>query len=316
MKRLILFAVLFLGFALRNYAQDDLLKELEMEDSAVVKQNITAATFKATRIINTQSVEMTGSGNLQFMITHHFGKIWSKDVGAGQNIANFLGFNSGIANTMMTFDYSPAYWANFGVGFAGKGHFEGWGKFKLLRQQTGLKNIPVSLVWYSNFSVDANESNDPSYKTTAWNRFAFLHQLLIARKFSEDFSLQLTPSMVHYNVAPYGPNASNNIFSAGIGGRYKLSHKKAITFEYSRQFNMYKDVLTQGGSFVNYVPDVISVGYDWDTGGHIFQFFISNTNFASNISQLSVNPQIGKGFSLGFNLNRSYAIKKVVHSGM
>ena len=313
MKQLILLAAFFLGFTIRNYAQDDLLKDLEKEDAAKVKEDITTATFKSTRIINMHSVEMTGAGNLQFMITHHFGQAWNKDVGAGQNLANFFGINSGLANTYMSFDYTPIRWMNLGVAMAGRGGFEGWGKFKLLRQQTGVKNVPVSAVWVSTFNVDANESSNAAYKSTAWNRFSFLHQLLIARKFSENFSLQLSPSMVHYNVVGYGPESSNNIYSVGFGGRYKLTHKKAITFEYSRQFNMYENVLMPSGTFTNYVPNVVSVGYDIDTGGHIFQFFITNSSFASNIAQLSVNPKANKGIFFGFNLNRSYAIKKVVN---
>lgn len=317
MKRSILLTAFFLfGFVIRNYAQDDLLKELESEDSANVKQDITAATFKSTRIINHHSVEMTGHGNLQFMITHHFGKAWNKDASTGQNLANFLGINSGLANTYMSFDYTPIRWMNLGVALAGRGHFEGWSKFKLLRQQTGVKNIPVSMAWVSNFDWDANTSSSASYQSTAWNRFSFLHQLLVARKFNEKFSLQLSPSLVHYNVVGYGPESSNNIYSLGLGGRYKISDKKAITFEYSRQLNMYENVLTPGGTFIDYVPNVVSVGYDIDTGGHIFQFFVTNSVFASNIQQLTVNPQADKGIFFGFNLNRSYAMKKVVNTGM
>lgn len=315
MKKLTLLAIC-LGLFSYTFAQDDLLGDLEKEDAAKVKQDITAATFKSTRIINMQSVEMTGAGNLQFMIIHHFGKAWNKDVSAGQNLANFFGVNSGIANTYMSFDYSPKRYLNLGVAMAGKGHYEGWVKLKLLRQQTGEKNVPVSIAWVSNARWDANSSSAAEYKSSAWNRFSFLHQLLIARKFSENFSLQLSPSLVHYNVVGYGPESSNNIFSTGIGGRYKLSHKKAITFEYSRQFNMYKNVLTPNGTFIDYVPDVVSVGLDIDTGGHIFQFFISNSNFASNISQLSVNSKADKGIFFGFNLNRSYAMKKIVKTNM
>jgi hypothetical protein len=124
----------------------------------------------------------------------------------------------------------------------------------------------------------------------------------------------LNPSVVHYNIVGYGPNNANSIYSIGFGGRYKLSDKKALTFEYSRQLNGYKNIMDKSGETTNYTPDLISLGYDWDTGGHIFQFFFSSSAFASNLSQLSLNTnKIRPGnFSLGFNLNRSYAIKKVV----
>ena len=162
--------------------------------------------------------------------------------------------------------------------------------------------------------MHADASEGPSPDDLTWNRFSYLNQLLIARKFSESFSLQLIPSMVHYNYVPYGINNTNNIFNIAIGGRMKLTSKTAITFEYSRQLNGYKNLLDESASAVNYVPDVVSLGYDWDTGGHIFQFFLSSASSATNIGQLSTNQNDLKvgNFSLGFNLNRSYGIKKLV----
>jgi hypothetical protein len=140
--------------------------------------------------------------------------------------------------------------------------------------------------------------------------------VLIARKFNEKFSLQLSPSFIHYNIMPYGINNTNNIFSMGMGGRYKLTNKTAITFEYSRQLNGYKNLLDESASALNYVPDLLSLGYDWDTGGHIFQFFFTSTTNSSTITQLTANTNdFTKGnFSLGFTINRSYGIRKVVQS--
>jgi Membrane bound beta barrel domain (DUF5777) len=313
MKRILLLTLAGIFLAGTTFAQDDLLNDLKAEDSAQVKENITAATFKATRIINMHSVEMTGVGNLQFLVIHHFGEIWNSNEG-GSNFGRLLGINGSTASTYISFDYAPIRWLDLGVGFAGFSTVEGFAKFKILRQQTGKKNIPVSMVWIStahwNTSESAGSPND-----LYWNRFSFLHQLLVARKFNEKFSLQLSGNMVHNNIAPYGLTGNeHNIYSAGIGGRYKFTEKTALTFEYSRQFNMYEDVMKPGGDFANYSPDLISIGYDWDTGGHIFQFFITNSRFASNIPQLSTNPElddIGQ-FSLGFNLNRSYSVKKNV----
>lgn len=294
------------------FAQDDLLGELTREDSAQVKQNITIATFKATRIINMNSVEMTGEGNLQFMVIHHFGQIWDNKEGAS-NIARVFGFNGNFASTYISFDYSPKSWLNLGLALAGNSNVEGTAKFKILRQQTGLKNIPVTVAWLSMVHTNASKTV-ASPNDLAWNKFSFMHQLMVARKFSENFSLQLTPSVVHNNIIAYGYGNSHDVVSLGVGGRYKLSAKKAITFEYTRQLNMYKNVIDKSGEIVNYSPDLISLGYDWDTGGHIFQFFITNSSFASNIYQLTTNPvknTLGQ-FSLGFNLNRSYSVKHKV----
>lgn len=312
MKRIIFISMIGLLLSGNLLAQDDLLADLVKEDSAKVKQDITIATFKATRVINMHSVEMTGTGNLQFLIIHHFGAIWDSKEG-GANFARLLGMNGNFASTYLSFDYTPIRWMNLGIAWAGSSTMEGTAKFKLLRQQTGQKNVPVSMVWVSTANFNASKQLE-SPQGLYWNRFSYLHQLLIARKFSDNFSLQLIPSMVHRNIISYGYGSDHNIYSLGLGGRYKLTEKQAITFEYSRQLNMYENVIDKTGEMVSYSPNLISLGYDWDTGGHIFQFFLTNSSFASNIPQLTQNPirdNFGQ-WSIGFNLNRSYTIKKTV----
>jgi len=247
------------------------------------------------------------------MISHRFGSIWKEGKG-WTNVSQLFGLNAGAANTYMSFDYSPTDYLNLGFAATGNAKYETWAKIRLLRQQTGQKNIPVSLTWFSLTNFDG--SDGPSPNDFAWNRFSSLHQILIARKINDKFSLQLTPSFIHYNIVPYGYKNTNNLFSLAVGGRYKLTNKTAISFEYARQLNGYKDLLDESASAVNYVPDLFSLGYDWDTGGHIFQFFFTSSSSATNIGQLSANTndiRLGN-FSLGFNLNRSYGIKRVVKS--
>jgi hypothetical protein len=313
MKKLFILFAACIGFSQMTVAQDDLLGQLEKEDSAIVKENIATATFKSTRVINMHSVEMTGKNNLQFMIIHHFGALWDNGENFGGNMGRLFGMNSGIANTYMSFDYSPSMWMNLGLAFAGNGALEGTAKFKLMRQQTGQKNYPVSIAWVStmNYNTSKKVAAPNDFEP---NKFTFMNQLLIARKMSEKLSLQLNPSWVHFNVVPYGYNTSNEVFSIGFGGRFKLTDKEAFTFEYSRQLNMYEDVIDKTGEIVNYSPDLISLGFDWDTGGHVFQFFFSNSYFASNVFQLSTNTKkdnFGQ-WCMGFNLNRSYGMKKSV----
>jgi hypothetical protein len=247
------------------------------------------------------------------MIIHHFGALWDNNENIGGNFGRLFGMNSGIANTYMSFDYSPTRWMNLGLAFAGNGNLEGTAKFKLMRQQTGQKNYPVSVAWLSTVNYNTSQQVEAPNGFQP-NKLSYLNQLLIARKFSEKFSVQLIPSWVHYNAVPYGYNSSNDIFSIGFGTRYKISNKEAICFEYSRQLNMWEDVIDKTGEIVNYSPNLISIGFDWDTGGHVFQFFFSNSYFASNIFQLSTNSKkddFGQ-WCLGFNLNRSYSMKKSV----
>lgn len=158
---------------------------------------------------------------------------------------------------------------------------------------------------------NVNAAKDASV-SLGWNKYSFMHQLLVARKFSDKFSLQLMPTLVYFNVVPYGINNSNSVFSMGLGGKYKLTANKNITFEYARQFNMYENLLDKNGNIVNYKPDLLSVGMEFNTGGHLFQFYIGNTTNSSNIDQLARNSSKldFHNLAFGFTINRSLSLKK------
>lgn len=312
MKKIVSLLVFGLSFCTITLAQDTTASETK----EAPKQKFTRTTFNSTRIINMQSVEIGSPGALQFMISHHFGYFWNKDLAPKgsdkrlrQNLANLFGLNAGIAHTYLSFDYSPTKWANIGFAATGRAAFEGWAKFKILRQQTGKKNIPVTLGWFSMANIytgltEPNEFTD--------NRWSFMHQLLIARKFSEKFSLQLMPTLIHFNVVPYGINNSNAVWSLGMGAKYKATPKLNLTLEYVRQLNMHRNLISKNGTVINYSPDLLSAGVEINTGGHLFQFYIGTTTDASNIDQLARNNSWIKNgqFALGFTINRSLSLKK------
>ncbi len=302
MKKIFLLFVSCFGILAFAMAQDTPASE---ETKEAPKQKFTRATFNSTRIINMQSTEIVSKGTLQFMIGHHFSYLWNKDATAGENLGQFFGLNSGVAHTYLSFDYSPSNYLNLGAAMAGGSKYEGWAKIKLLRQQTGLKNIPVSLAWYSAVNVNTASSSD---KVFAGNKVSFISQLLLARKFSDKISLQLMPTWIHFNIVPYGINNSNEVFSLGIAGKYKMTSSLNLTAEYSRQLNMYENLITKNGSILNYNPDLLSVGIEINSGSHLFQFYVSNTVDASNIDQLARNTSSIKdgNFAIGFTINRSF----------
>ena len=300
MKKILPLLIFCFGLLSFAAAQDSTVTAVK----EVPKQKFTRATFNSTKLINMQTTEMVTKGGLQFMISHHFSYIWNKD-GGSENLGQFLGLNSGVAHTYLSFDYSPQNWLNLGVALAGSSKYEGWAKFKLLRQQTGAKDVPVSVVLFSLVNVNTAKNPDIDF---GGNKFAYLNQFVIARKFSDKFSLQLTPTWVHFNIVPYGINNSNEVFSLGLGTKYKATTKMNLTLEYSRQLNMYENLITKNGAILNYHPDLLSVGIEINTGGHLFQFYAGNTIDASNIDQLARNTSSIKdgNFAFGFTINRSF----------
>ena len=273
------------------------------------KPKYARATFNATKIINLQSTEIVPKNILQFMVSHHFSYLWNKDQTTEQNLAQFLGINSGVARTYLSFDYTATNYMNLGIALAGSSKYEGWAKFRIIRQQTGPKNYPVTATWYSMANVDFAEEKGTG---SQWDKWSFLHQLLIARKFSDKLSLQLVPSLIYLNKVPYGINNSNFVYSIGAAGKWKASPKMNVTMEYTRQLNMYENIIDKSGVITNYSPDLLSLGIEINTGGHLFQFFVGNTMNSSNIDQLARNTGYLKDGNLafGFTINRSMDLKK------
>jgi Membrane bound beta barrel domain (DUF5777) len=304
MKKILLLPVFVFAFLVNTMAQDSASAAIK----EAPKQKFTRAVFNSTKIINMQSTEIVSPGVLQFMISHHFSNIWNKG-GGKQNFAQFFGLNSGVAHTYLSFDYSPLKWMNVGVAMAGGSKYEGWLKFKLLRQQTGAKNIPVTIGLYSMLNVNTAEDPENGF---SGNKFAFMNQLLISRKFTDKISLQLMPTWIHFNVVPYGINNSNEVFSLGFAGKYKVKGNMNITLEYARQLNMYENLISKNGAIINYHPDLLALGIEMNTGGHLFQFYIGSTTDASAIDQLSRNNSSIKdgNIAIGFTINRGMNVKK------
>jgi hypothetical protein len=179
----------------------------------------------------------------------------------------------------------------------------------LLTDQPTGKNVPVSVLWYSMAHLNAAKNAEVDF---SWNRWAFVHQLLVARKMSDKFSLEVMPTLIHFNVVPYGINNSNFVYSTGIAGKYKMKPKMNLTFEYSRQFNMYENIISKNGSILNYNPGLMSLDLEFNTGGHLFQFYVGNTTDASIVDQLARNTSKLKdgNVAFGFRINRTMDLKK------
>ena len=305
MKKIFILSIICSGIMSSVFAQSD---SASAEIKVTPKAKITKNVFSTTKIINMQSTEMGAPGFLQFMVQHHFSNIYNKG-SESQMGAQLFGINSGVAHTYLSFDYTPLKWMNVGVAAAGSSMYEGFTKIKILRQQTGAKKIPVSLALYSQVSV--NTAPDKSI-TFAGDRYNYVNQLLISRKFNDKLSLQLMPTAVHYNKVPYGINNDNEIYSMGMGGKYKLTDVLSIDFEYSRQLTGYENILTSNGAILNYEPNLVSLGIEINSGGHQFHFFIGNTTASSNIEQLSRNSNAlaGHGLAIGFTINRSMFLGK------
>ncbi|MBC8109695.1 MAG: hypothetical protein H7Y04_01400, partial [Verrucomicrobia bacterium] len=250
-KTLLLLFLLSLGFLPAN-AQDNLLDSLEANTPA--KADLISATFKGTRLINGHTIETPASGVLQFMILHRFGAL---------NSGIYELFGLDIANIRLGFDYGINSRLAIGIGRSGGDKtLDGYVKYKFLRQYD---RMPVSLT-FALASTYNFRRYDASNSRTDLQRLTYTYQALIARKFSQRFSLQLSPTWIYRNLTEF-TGEERNVLALGIGGRFKLTKRLALTSEY---YYVLPDQIAS--QFTN----VLSVGVDIETGGHVFQLHLTN----------------------------------------
>jgi len=290
-KKLISITVLTLCVAIGQVKAQDLMDMLG-DDKPTTEYAY--ATFKATRIINGQSVENPASGVLLFTISHHFGQLNS-------GAYNFFGLDK--STIRLGLDYGINDYISIGIGRSSfEKSFDASFKAKILRQSSGERNMPVSVSWYSSVVLNSLHWQYPDRKNYFSSRLSYTNQLLIARKFSNSLSLQLSPTLVHKNLVPTG-KAQNDIFAVGFGGRYKITQRMALNAEYF--------YLLPGNTADTY-QNCLSVGVDIETGGHVFQLHF--TNAQPMFDRAFITETTGKwskgDIYFGFNISRVFTIKK------
>ncbi|MBE2288125.1 MAG: hypothetical protein IAE95_01125 [Chitinophagaceae bacterium] len=296
MRRTLLLSALFASVATVSSAQADKLLE-ELDDKSDKKEAVTN-TFKATRIINSSTVENLAAGVLDFRILHRFGRV-------SDGVDNFFGFDN--ATTRIGLDYGVTKWLMVGLGHSTlyKSN-DAFLKAKLLAQKTN--GTPVTVSYFTGMSIVGDKAPvlPPGMEYYFTHRLAYSHQLLIARKFNSNLSLQLMPTLVHQNLVDSSA-WSNNTFALGVGGRMKVSKRMAITAEYYYRVNN-ADMLNFGAKTYN----SLSVGCDIETGGHVFQLFFTNSvgmNERTIVNQTTDTWEKGH-LHFGFNISRVFTVVK------
>ncbi|HMT30982.1 MAG TPA: DUF5777 family beta-barrel protein, partial [Bacteroidia bacterium] len=216
----ILFFVLTFGILSSVKAQDDLLGMLGDEKPQL--ERITNA-FKSTRVIASHSIEHVAGGVLDFRIMHRFGEL---NGGAYE----FYGLDQ--ATIRLGLDYGITDRITVGVGRSSlHKELDGFLKYRLLWQSKGAKNIPLTIDVIAGVTANMMKWSDPERKNYFSSRMGYYYQVLFGRKFSEAFSLQIAPLLVHRNLVEKTTD-EHDIYSVEVGTRIKLTRRLAITADY------------------------------------------------------------------------------------
>ncbi|MDN3688900.1 DUF5777 family beta-barrel protein [Cyclobacterium jeungdonense] len=289
-KALLLF-FLMSNFFLPAGAQENLLDQLKSESKTDPDWKRPTSTFKAVRLINGHTVETRRKGNLEFLISHRFGRV---NTGAYQ----FFGMDQ--ANMRLGLDYSLEEWLTLGIGRNSFNKmYDGFVKIGIHRQGQSKTNLPISIVWVSNTSV--NTLRRPELPMNLERRLRYSHQFLLASKLNQLAAIQLMPTYVHQNLVRER-NGENGLFALGAGASYRITRSVHLTMEYYHRFT--------NGNNGNTNP--VSFGVDIETGGHVFQLHITNsqemteTGFIPSTTGDFFNGDI----HFGFNITRNFQLRK------
>lgn len=282
MKYLHVIAFLFPFFV---FSQDDLLSEIDTDSVGV---EYATAAFKGLKIVNFESTKLVAKKELTLIVSHRFGSVEN-------GIDTFFGLDDAV--TRINFVYGLSNNLNIGVSRSSyQKIYETSIKYRLIRQEKN--GFPFTIVSYNSFLINTalDEANLP--KLEFKHRLGYTAQVLISRKVSTNFSVELAPTFFHDNFV-VDNNQDNSQYALGMGARYKLAKRWSLNVDYGWHLNRASD-----SPFKN----PLSIGVDLETGGHVFQMHFTNSQPMNTNGFLgqSTGDWTDGNIYFGFNLSRVF----------
>jgi Membrane bound beta barrel domain (DUF5777) len=294
-----------------GFAQDDSTAAATTV-AAPVRHKPVKNTFRSVWIIDNQTVMVPIKGTFEADIQHRFGTVQN-------GIKDLFGLYAS-ANMRIGFSYVPINNLNLGFGAtrnSGNMLLDGSAKYALLKQTKG--KYPVSVTYYGNMAYATKADPDHFLYTYQTQRWSFFNQVIIARKISDNFSIQAGISISHQNSVPgyYAQKDTTtfvykeqkfDLFAASVAARYKLTEVTSIVVDYDQPLTRFPTD--------NPHPN-LAFGFEFNSSGHTFQLFagnysllnpqqnrLYNTNNPFGFTQTGGKKVKGGQFMIGFNITR------------
>jgi hypothetical protein len=249
--------------------------------------------FESSFIIDNPTNVLFNKNTLEATMVHRFGLI-----NGGEN--DLAGFWA-PSNIRIGVSYAIHERLTIGYGTTKFDRLQDFNWKAALLRQTRSDRMPVNISYYGNFTVDARKKQN--FALTQ-HRYSFFNQIIIARRFSPNFSLQIAPSLSHYNLVE--SYMKNDRFAVAVGGRVKVSPNTSILFDYSQPITKFED--PERPEVDLNLPGV-SLGVEFSTSAHAFQLFITNYNGIVPQKNYMFNDHdfFDGDFLIGFNITRLYS---------
>lgn len=264
----------------------------EQVNDTIVKEKLERAAFESTFLIDTPTNVLFSKNTLEVQMSHRFGELNDDK----NDLAGFYG----SANIRIGLTYGVHERLTVGFGTTKTKNFQDFNWKAAILRQTRSNKMPVSVSYYGNFVIDAR-SKDQGLFRNIQDRYSFYNQLIIARRFSQDLSLQVAPSISHFNTVE--KTMRNDMVAIAFSGRYKISPQTSIIADYSQPLTKF---------YENNPPPGLSLGIEFGTSAHTFQIFATNywgivpqENYMFNKKTTGLEGTKGQ-YLIGFNITRNY----------
>jgi hypothetical protein len=274
--------------AQKQTSADSLMNSMSTDD----KHEEVIGAFKATRMIFSQTTQTVKKNNLNFLVIHRFGDVGTS-TGGGQT---FFGLDA-VNDVYIGFEYGLSDNLNIDLGRSTVGQLAELGLKYAVLHQTNDDSSPLAITLFGDYGLRPYQNF-----ATFNDRISYLGQVIFSRKFSSNFSLQVSPIYVYDNTPiPDLPANQNGFFSLSAAARYKITTHMSIVVDYEHPFSNFR-------TGANGFSDPLGFGIEVETGGHVFTLNITNARAISEINTLSASQaSYGRGqFRLGFTISRMF----------
>lgn len=298
MKRILFVSLISLLGNTGLKAQENLFDELDQittaeqpVDSTKNENPRVLGVFFGNRVINGQSTETLPKNTMEFIIGHRFGRL-------NGGFYEFWGLDA--ASIRIGFEYSATDWLAVSVGRSSfLKTWDGYVKARFLSQKEN--GMPISAAIFLAAAIDGRKDLYPDDRPTFFNqRMSYTSQLLVSSKVNKWLSLQLMPTLTHYNLVQ-NRDDKNTVFIMGAAARVKIKHNFGLSAEYYPRIMDNTD---------NGFKNAVAFGFDFSTGGHVFQIQLTNAQamFDSGFMRQTTGDFWKGDIHLGFNITRNFAL--------
>ncbi|OIR06921.1 hypothetical protein GALL_108270 [mine drainage metagenome] len=289
----VLLLIVLCGSLSSLMAQDSTVAEAPV----VKKKSFVKNTFEGNYMIDNQTVMVPIKGTFEFDIQHRFGTM-------DHQFTDLFGLFAG-ATMRLGFSYTPIKDFQVGFGATNDRMQVDWNAKYALVKQTKDNKMPVSITVFANAVMDTRKKDATTLFVNTSDRFSFFSQIIFARKVTENFSVQFSPSLTHFNnlegytdaSGKVMPKLNNDHFAISFSGRYKIAPKTAIIVNYDQPLTQHP---------MNNPHPNISFGLEMRSSGHDFQVFAGNYGsvLPQNNNLFNQNDFTKGQFLIGFNVSR------------